>query len=106
MLKLRFLGPPLIEVDGAVVEIQRHKAVALLAYLAVTGEMQQRDTLATLFWPDSPQSRARASLRRDLSELNKALGGDWLMVGRETIGLQNEGSLVGCGPISGAVGRV
>ena len=38
-------------------------SLALLIYLAVNGDVQRRDTLATLFWPDTDQSRARASLR-------------------------------------------
>ena len=88
-LKLYFLGPPRIEVDGASADIQRHKALAMLAYLAVTGEDQQRDTLATLFWPYSAQGRARASLRRDLSELNKALGEGWLVAEQDAVGLHN-----------------
>ena len=66
--------------------------MAILAYLAVTGDVQQRDTLATIFWPDSSQSLARGSLRRDLSVLNKALGGEWLDIERETVGL-NQGGL-------------
>ena len=35
-LKLSFLGSPQIELDSAPVQIERRKAVALLAYLAVT----------------------------------------------------------------------
>lgn len=87
-LKLWFLGPPRIEASGQPINVKRHKALALLAYLAVTGEAQSRDTLATLFWPDSTQSRARTSLRRDLSVLTKAVGADWFAIERDTIGLQ------------------
>jgi predicted ATPase/DNA-binding SARP family transcriptional activator len=54
----------------------------------VTGEPQRRETLATLFWPDSSQSSARAALRRDLSVLNKALDEEWLLIERETISLR------------------
>ena len=63
-LKLFLLGPPQIEVDGVGIELKRRKAVALLVYLAVTNQRQRRDTLATLLWPDSSQSRARTALRR------------------------------------------
>jgi ABC-type oligopeptide transport system substrate-binding subunit/DNA-binding SARP family transcriptional activator len=86
-LKLLLLGPPRIEREGVPVDVTRRKAIALLAYLAVTGESQRRDTLATLLWPDADQSRARAALRRDLSVLNKALGEGWLVVDRETVNL-------------------
>ena len=43
------------------------KAVALLAYLAVTDRPHRRETLAALLWPESDQARARAALRRTLS---------------------------------------
>ncbi|MBW7882726.1 MAG: AAA family ATPase [Caldilineaceae bacterium] len=68
-------------------KIERRKALALLVYLAVAGEPHRRDTLATLFWPDYGQSRARAALRRTLSVLIKVLGRDALEVDREVIGL-------------------
>ncbi len=90
-LKLWLLGAPRIEGDAVPIELNRQKATAILVYLAVTSEVQQRDTLATLFWPDSSQSLARSSLRRDLSLLNKALGGSWLTIDRETIGLNPSG---------------
>lgn len=67
--------------------------MALLAYLAVTGEPQQRDTFATMFWPDSSQSAARTALRRDLSALHRALDKAWLVIDRETIGLRHEPEL-------------
>jgi DNA-binding SARP family transcriptional activator len=86
-LKLLLLGPPRVEYEARPVEIQRRKTLALLVYLAVTGESHRRDTLATLLWPNSSQSSARAALRRDLSVLNKSLGREWLEVDRETAAL-------------------
>jgi len=67
--------------------------VALLAYLAVTGGSHSRDSLATLLWPEYDQSRARAALRRTLSELNSTLGGEWLTVDREIAGLNPDAEL-------------
>jgi DNA-binding SARP family transcriptional activator len=58
-LTLFLFGAPRLECDGAVVKIPRRKALALLAYLASTGQSHARDTLATLFWPDHSQSEAR-----------------------------------------------
>jgi predicted ATPase/DNA-binding SARP family transcriptional activator len=92
-LKLWLLGPPRIEYESVPVEIQRRKAVALLVYLAVKGESQPRDSLATLLWPDSNQSDARRALRRDLSALNKALGRAWLEIDREGVGLERKPGL-------------
>jgi hypothetical protein len=40
-LALYLLGPPRLELDGEPVEIGRRRAVALLAYLAVTGAAPQ-----------------------------------------------------------------
>ena len=73
-LKLSFLGSPQVELDGQPVQIERRKALALLAYLAVTGEACAREALATLLWPEHDSARALAYLRRTLWELNAALG--------------------------------
>jgi adenylate cyclase len=87
-LKLFLFGPPRVELDGTPIEIRRRKALAMLTYLAVTGQPHSRDALATLFWPDQSQSRARGYLRRDLSELNISLGSEWLEIDRETVQLK------------------
>ena len=86
-LALHLLGPPRIELGGEPVHIGRRKVVALLTYLAVTGGSHGRDALATLFWPEQDQSRARAYLRVAFAELNRALGGRFLTVDRETAAL-------------------
>lgn len=88
-LRLHLLGPPRLEIDGVPVAIDRRKAVALLVYLAVTApsEGHARDTLATLFWPEYDQRRARATLRNTLWALNKTLAGDWLKINQDNIGL-------------------
>jgi predicted ATPase/DNA-binding SARP family transcriptional activator len=79
-LTISLLGPPRVERDGVPVEVDTRKATALLAYLAVTAQGQNRDSLAGLLWPEYQQARARAALRRTLSTLKKALGGRWLVV--------------------------
>src|SRR5262245_43362694 len=61
--------------------------MALLCYLAVTGDNHSRDKLATLLWPDSDQRRARAGLRSALWDLNKTPLASWLVVEPETISL-------------------
>lgn len=87
-LELYLLGSPRVERAGAPVEADTRKAIALLAYLAVTGENQSREGLAALFWPDADESRAHAALRRTLSVLNKALGGSGLNIDRESVSLE------------------
>ncbi len=86
-LALFLLGPPRIERDGVLLNVDTRKAIALIAYLAVTKQPQSRDTLAALLWPDYDQTHARATLRRTLSALNKALAGNWLSIDRERVSL-------------------
>ena len=86
-LSLHLLGPPRVELDDRSVQIPRRKALALLAYLAVTRRPHSRDALAALLWPEYDQSSARADLRRTLSLLNRTLGHGWLAIDRETASL-------------------
>jgi len=92
-LRLYFLGPPRVALAGASIDLKRRKTLALLIYLAVSGQPHSRDALATLFWPDLDQKRARAYLRRDLAILNTGLGSQWLETGRETVELRREPGL-------------
>ena len=87
-LKLRLFGAPLIEVDHVLVEPRRRKAIALLAYLAVTNQHHTRDTLATLLWPEYDQVNARAALRGVLNSLKDVLGDKWLYADRELVALK------------------
>jgi predicted ATPase/DNA-binding SARP family transcriptional activator len=59
--------------------------MAILAYLAVTGTPHGRDTLATLFWADASQSRARGNLRRALSDLKREAGEGILLLEGENV---------------------
>ena len=74
----RCSAPPVTEVGGAPLAVDTRKATALLAYLAVEGGTHNRDSLAGLLWPEYDGERARAALRRTLSTLRAALGGEWL----------------------------
>ena len=74
-VKLFALGSPRLEKDGAPLDFDTRKNLALLVYLAVTGNPHRRDSLITLLWPEFEPSRARAGLRRNLSTLRKALEG-------------------------------
>ena len=89
-INLSLLGSPQLSRDDEPIALDRHKAFALLTYLAVTAQSHRRDTLATLLWPDFDQTRARAALRRALASLNKAVPGTWWENNRETIGLNLE----------------
>jgi len=87
-LRLYLFGPPHMERDGRSVTTDRHKSIALFAYLAVSRRRHSRDELATLLWPDFNQTSARASLRRTLAALKKDIGDEWLEVDRDLIGLR------------------
>jgi predicted ATPase/DNA-binding SARP family transcriptional activator len=86
-LTIHLLGAPQVELDGSPITVDTRKAIALLAYLVSTRQVHQRSRLALLFWPDSDQTRARTALRRTLSALTQAIGKEWLMADRESIGL-------------------
>jgi predicted ATPase/DNA-binding SARP family transcriptional activator len=70
------------------------KALALLAYLAVTGEAQRRESLAALLWPEYDHSHALGALRRTLSSLRSALRPECLEISREMVGIAPEANLV------------
>jgi DNA-binding SARP family transcriptional activator len=84
-IRLALLGAPVVEVEGAPLEVDTRKGTALLVYLAVSAHERRRDTLATLLWPDYDEAHARAALRRTLSALNKGLHGAGLIIGRTTV---------------------
>jgi DNA-binding SARP family transcriptional activator len=86
-LNIYLLGTPRIDRNGVNIELDTRKASALIAYLAIMKQRQSRDTLAALLWPEFDQTHARATLRRTLSTLNKALGGSYLEISREYINL-------------------
>src|SRR6266545_324146 len=92
-LKLFVLGQPRLERDGGPIELNLRKALALLVYLAVSGQPHSRDALATLLWPESDQREGRARLRRTLHRLTQAIGDDILDSGPEAIRLYSHADL-------------
>ncbi len=84
-LTLAFIGPPVIEQDGVPLQVDTRKAVALLAYLAVTQKEHGRDSLAALLWTGNTPSRARGALRRTLSVLGKSLVADGLLLAEDRV---------------------
>src|SRR5262245_58827908 len=79
-----------MEADGVPIKVNRRKAIALLAYLVMTGQSHSRDRLATLLWPAYDQRRARTSLRSTLTTLNSTPFGTCLVIDQETVGLAPE----------------
>ena len=95
--KLYLFGAPRLEQNGHPILIALRKAVALLAYLAVTRQPHSRDALATLFWPEKNQTGARANLRRTLYDLSQLLGqslsDQLLAIEAETVSLRTNAPL-------------
>ena len=87
-LSVFLLGPPRVERDGTAIEVDTRKAIALLAYLVISGQAHQREAISTFLWPEADESHGRAALRRTLSTLNKALDGPFLEASRDQIGLR------------------
>jgi len=86
-LQIFCLGSPRVLLNQTPVELGRRTTVALLVYLAVTNHPQNRDAIATLLWPEAGQSQAHKALRRNLTLLTQAIGKQWFVIERDTIGL-------------------
>lgn len=84
----RLFGNPEITRSGESVPVDTRKAIALLAYLAVSAASASRDRLCAMFWPESSQQRARSALRRTLSSLRKAIGPEAVTADRESVSLE------------------
>lgn len=73
-LRLHFLGAPRLTRDDQPVELTIAKAIALLAYLAVTRTPQTRERIQDLLWPESSAEAGRKNLRNLLWTIRKTLG--------------------------------
>jgi DNA-binding SARP family transcriptional activator/tetratricopeptide (TPR) repeat protein len=91
-LKISLLGAPRVEVDGLQLGVDTRKAVAMLAFLAVTGHTHSRAVIADLLWPELDGERAGGALRRTLSTLRAGLGADRLLSDRNSIALELDGA--------------
>lgn len=77
-LKIALLGTPYVEHLGHQLVFRDRKTLALLAFLATEGNMQKRQKLARLFWPESDAAHGRTALRLTLLHLRHALEEDSL----------------------------
>ena len=89
-LYLALLGPPEVTVDGKALEVDTRKAIALIAYLTISGSQPTREQLADLLWPELEPERGRATLRRTLSTLRTGLSGKWLHSDRSRVWLNGD----------------
>lgn len=90
---LYLLDLPRIERDGEPISVDTRKAIALGAYLAISGKSHSREALTLLFWPDSDTEHARSALRRTLTALRKALGAENLETAGDYLALKPDANL-------------
>ncbi|MFV9503268.1 MAG: ATP-binding protein [Oscillochloridaceae bacterium umkhey_bin13] len=90
ILTILVCGPPQVQYADQPVRIERRKAIALLAYLALAEAPVSRDELATLLWPELDQQQARAALRTTLPSLTAFGPPGWLQADRHTLAIQPE----------------
>lgn len=89
-LHLALLGQPEIRLGGALLSGGVPlKGMALLAYLALTGQPCSREKLAGLLWGETPDAAARASLRVTMNRLPSTLR-PFLTLTHHTISLHPE----------------
>jgi len=74
LLTISLVGGVAIEAGGVRVALPNRKACAILAYLVMNPSRQeQRERLAGLFWSESGEEQARATLRQAVHEIKEAL---------------------------------
>jgi predicted ATPase/DNA-binding SARP family transcriptional activator len=94
MLRVFLFGAPRIELNGQPVSLRRSKALALLSYLATTGQPQNREALLGLLWPEFDDASARNNLRRELSLLKTLLGEEVLIADRRQVAWDGQATWV------------
>jgi predicted ATPase/DNA-binding SARP family transcriptional activator len=88
VLRISTLGGLDIRLGGKVLAgLASRKAEALLLYLACTQRQHARESLATMLWGESSQSRALANLSVVLSSLRKQVG-DQLTITRYSVAFE------------------
>lgn len=89
-LRLSLLGQAAIHKDGLpVTGFKSSKAVALLCYLAITGQPMARTMLVGLLWSELGEANALMNLRHVLANLRELVG-EHLVITRQTVAFQRE----------------
>src|SRR5262245_57863950 len=71
-LQIAVIGNAAVTFRGESVTIRSRKSLALLAYIALSESRQEtRERLVGLFWSETEEERARASLRQTLRDLRR-----------------------------------
>ncbi|MFC2095095.1 BTAD domain-containing putative transcriptional regulator [Candidatus Bipolaricaulota bacterium] len=91
---LRLFGAPVLLGDDAPVQMHRRKAIALLSYLGTTRSIHQRESLATILWPESGSKSAHAALRNVLWMLRTTPIRGLIVSNRTSVQLLEDDSLI------------
>lgn len=84
-------GFTLSRADDTPIVLTARRAMALLAYLAVSpGRARSREEIMALLWSDRPDQQARGSLRQILTALRKELGAETLQIDAARVALDPE----------------
>lgn len=89
-LRLCLFGMPRLELQGKPIKLERRKAWALAAYLALADNRQSRERIADLLWPELDSEHGRSALRSTLSELTTLVPVEWIEAERTTIALKRD----------------
>ena len=90
-IDLELLGyPQIIRNNRPVSDFISNKALLLFCYLVLETRTHSRDTLATLFWGDMPEKRAKANLRQALHNIQK-LFPDCFDINRQSVTVLDKG---------------
>ncbi|MFZ0544665.1 MAG: tetratricopeptide repeat protein [Candidatus Promineifilaceae bacterium] len=85
MLEISLLGEVTIQSHGkSITRFRSQKEIALLAYLAHSGQTHSREALADLLWEARSTTQSLSNLRTVLARLRKQVGDD-LIVTRKTV---------------------
>ncbi|MGB7875634.1 MAG: BTAD domain-containing putative transcriptional regulator, partial [Anaerolineales bacterium] len=85
MLEINLLGEISIHLDGdSINRFRSQTEIALLAYLAHSGQAHNREVLADLLWDTDSTSQSLSNLRTALTRLRKQVG-DHLVITHKTI---------------------
>jgi DNA-binding SARP family transcriptional activator/TolB-like protein len=89
-IHLATLGQLKVLKDGQEIAlpVQRRVRAALLVYLGIERDVS-REKVASVFWPDSDEDKARHALSQALYQLRQIIGEDWLIVTGDRIRVSN-----------------
>jgi DNA-binding SARP family transcriptional activator len=83
--RVYLLGAFRVQRKSQLISLPTEKTRSLFSYLLLHAGVHSREKLATLFWGDSSEAKARGSLRKSLTFLRKALGDDVILADVETV---------------------